>query len=739
MGWTNPVHIFKRPLENLLGLILFLFSFSFFLWYLCPSLYWRDPGEFVSIAFTLSVGHPTGSPTYSLIAKLFTFLPWGSLFQKINLVSAVFGALTIYLVYRMSLLLLGGEEAGSPRRGFWVIFSASVGALLLTVSPTFWLYSLVAKGYPQLTFWIMMIFLLLWLFRKEAQKSPAASPLPPKGQSMFFAAAFVFGLSLGTYGAMVLYLPAFLGFCLLADRRWCRDLRVLLLGVFFFLLGFSVYLYLPLRSSTNPFLDWGEPRTLSRMINHLMDAKDSSHNTSFPWASLPDLSWNSLKTLNEQFTPLGILLSFLGAVMLFRRDRAFFWLTFGVAFIHWVFFVRLWEMAFLYIPIFLIFALWLGLGVFHLGMFLGDKRRIRIREGFRKGFIYAFSGGILFLFLSQWVLHQPNSDKSQYYVPYTLGKDMLLSLPPNTLLFSNYSTMLFHGLQSLENMRPDTFVAVIFPLRLPHLYWSLDPSHYPVFDFGQIQGVVRPNSIEFFQKLFAVHKEKYPLYWDLSSEDYWLVPRLRPGKWLYRIQEKEAPLTSEDGKLRETLQSYQSLFTLPGFAEDEEGRRFLKNLMAIKGTYYMNRGVIPSALSCTRVAIALMGNDSTLYNNLGLLMLSLGRKEEALKSWQRSIELDSRDASPWLNRAAFYQNHEDYDRAFENWRAAERLGGQGIWAYYYRGLAHRARGEPQKALKDLEIFQKKSNRLIFNFGDDPLFKNAQKVYREISEELASKK
>jgi tetratricopeptide (TPR) repeat protein len=134
-----------------------------------------------------------------------------------------------------------------------------------------------------------------------------------------------------------------------------------------------------------------------------------------------------------------------------------------------------------------------------------------------------------------------------------------------------------------------------------------------------------------------------------------------------------------------------------------------------------------------------MDNDSTLYNNLGLLMLSLGRKEEALKSWQRSIELDPGDASPWLNRAAFYQNHKSYDRAFENWKAAERLGGQGIWAYYYRALAHRARGEPQKALKDLEIFQKKSNRLVFNFGDDPLFRNAQKVYREISEELASRK
>ena len=741
MEWFDSGTLLKKPIGTVLGFILFVFSFSFFLWHLCPSLYWRDPGEFASIAFTLSVGHPTGSPTYSLIAKLFTFLPWGSLFQKINLVSAVFGALTVYLTFAITILVLEREKTHFARRTFWALFSASSAALLLAVSPTFWLYSQVAKGYPQLTFWILVISYLLLRFREETPGNSPDPRLPARGQSLLFAASFLFGLSLGTYGAMVLYLPAFLGFCFLADRRWYRDFRVLFMGVFFFLLGFSVYLYLPLRSSTHPFLDWGEPRTLSRFLNHLMDAKDTPHNVSFPWATIGSLSWNSFKVLVDQFTPLGIFLSGLGAVTLFRKDRAFFALTFGVALIHWLFFVRLWEMAFLYIPLFLIMALWIGWGVFRLGRAIEKSGGMKVREGFRRGGTYALCGGILLLFLTQWIIHQKSSGKGQYYVPYATGKEMLLSLPPRAVFFTHHSVMLMHGLQSLENLRSDVFVAVIFPLRAPHIYWSLDPFHYPVFDLHKIQGVIRPNSIEFFRKLFAAHSGKYPLYWDLSAEDPWLVPRLRPERLLYRIQEEEVPLAKEvrDRDVKETFRFYQELFKFPGFAEDEEGKRFLKNLIALKGIYYLNRGAIPSALSCTRMAIALMGDDPALHNNLGLLMLSLGRTEEALKSWQRAIELNPMDAPAWLNRAAFYFGKNDLDRALADWEVAARLGGQGVLAHYYRGVAFRDRGESRKALEDLETFVKESYRLQFHLGDDPLFENANKMIREISAELASGK
>jgi tetratricopeptide (TPR) repeat protein len=720
--------------EGMLGIFLLLSSFSFYLWHLSPSLYWRDPGEFAAIGYTLSVGHPTGMPTYSLIGKFFTLLPWGSIFQKINLVSAVFGSLSVFLGYHFVLRLTQYQTQAFSKNQFWPLFAAAGAGLLLMVSPTFWLYSMVAKGYPQVTFWIIVLFLLLWRFREEGRKSPASRELPETSQSFFWAAAFIFGLSLGTYGAIILYLPAFLAFCFLADRRWYREPKVLFLGIFFFLVGFSVYLYLPIRSSTNPFLDWGEPRTLSRFLNHLMDAKDSQHNVSFPWFSLPDLAWESFKVLSDQFTPFGILLAVLGAAMLFRKDRPFFWLTFGIAFIHWSFFVRLWEMSFLYIPLYLIFAIWIGLGIFHLAWVIEASWKRGARAVFRKGLAWALGCGVAATFVFQLILHQPTSGKNEYYVPYAVGKELLLSLPPRTLLFSYYTTMLLHGMQSVENCRPDVFVAVIFPLRSPHLYWNLDAAHYPVFDFDKLQGVIYPNSIDFFDRLFAVHFSKYPLYWDLAAEDHWLTSRLLPEKLYYRVQEKDTPLDPELRRrnLQESFQFYQSLFSLTGVEADEEGRRFLKNLMAIKGVYYFNRGELPAAFSCTRVALGLMPGDSSLYTNQALLQLSMGKKEEALKSWNRALKLNPREATSLINRAAFYYREKKVAEALADWEAATRLEGEGIFAYYYRGMAYREMGKPKEALADLQTFMKKSDRLVFYFYDNPVFKEAKMVIQELS-------
>ncbi len=42
---------------------------------------------------------PTGYPTFSLLAKLFTFLPLGELAFRLNLFSAVFGGLTILFLF----------------------------------------------------------------------------------------------------------------------------------------------------------------------------------------------------------------------------------------------------------------------------------------------------------------------------------------------------------------------------------------------------------------------------------------------------------------------------------------------------------------------------------------------------------------------------------------------------------------------------------------------------------------
>ena len=738
MESVDPGRGFKKSKDNLFGFLLFFFTFSFFLGHLCPSLYWRDPGEFAAIAFTLSVGHPTGSPTYSLIAKLFTFLPFGSLWQKINLVSVVFGSLTVFLGFQLVLRILRKDDTDFPQKQTFAYFSAAAASLLLTVSPTFWLYSLVAKAYPYLTFWILILIWVLLNFREEARKSPSPLALSPQGQSYFFAAAFLYGLGLGVYGALALYLPAFLFYCFYTDRRWYRDPKVLFLAVFFFLLGFSVYLYLPLRSSTNPFLDWGEPRTFSRFLNHLMDAKDASHNVSFPdWPTIGKMSLNSLKLLSDQFSPFGLFLGGIGLFFLWHRDKGFFSLTLGIALIHWLFFVRIWEMAFLYLPLFLIFALWIGMGIFFLGKAIAVRPWKKARAGLQRAISWAWAGSIVFTLIFQYALHKPSSGKGDYYVAYALGKEMLGSLPPKTLLFSNYSTMLFHGLQGVENFRPDVSVAVIFPLRNPHLFWSIDPSHYPAFDYSKLPRVVHPNTQEFFQTLIAVHLGKYPLFWDFSSEDNWLTPRLVPRGLLYHIQEKEiAP--SQDGLFKDQKKNYelyQFLFSLEGFEGDEEGRQFLKNLTNMKSIYFMRTGFPSLALSYNRVAMQLFEDDPTLHNNKGIIYHSMGKNEEALQLLQEVVDRYPVDPLARLNRGAVFETQGEYDQALREWKEASQLGGNGVLGYYNRGKLLHKIGKKEEALREFNTFLEKSWVLLY-LTDDPIFEEIKGRIKEISGKIS---
>ena len=68
-----------------------------------PWLYWRDTPEFSLVPFLLDICHPPGSPTYTLLGKLASFLPLGSVSLRANLLSAGMGALASLAVYGLVL------------------------------------------------------------------------------------------------------------------------------------------------------------------------------------------------------------------------------------------------------------------------------------------------------------------------------------------------------------------------------------------------------------------------------------------------------------------------------------------------------------------------------------------------------------------------------------------------------------------------------------------------------------
>jgi hypothetical protein len=85
---------------------LFLLASLVYTRVLCPTIYWRDSPEFVATTYTLGISHPAGSPTYSLFAKLATFLPLGSVAFRVNAFSTLVGALSISLLFVLLYKLL---------------------------------------------------------------------------------------------------------------------------------------------------------------------------------------------------------------------------------------------------------------------------------------------------------------------------------------------------------------------------------------------------------------------------------------------------------------------------------------------------------------------------------------------------------------------------------------------------------------------------------------------------------
>ena len=62
-----------------------------------------------------------------------------------------------------------------------------------------------------------------------------------------------------------------------------------------------------------------------------------------------------------------------------------------------------------------------------------------------------------------------------------------------------------------------------------------------------------------------------------------------------------------------------------------------------KGKDYLENGLYSEALGCFEQAIFLNQNDSELWNFKAVTLRSMGRYEEAIECFNKSLEIDPRD------------------------------------------------------------------------------------------------
>jgi hypothetical protein len=210
-------------LDILFAIIIGTLSLALYIRTLAPSVLYGDISEFQTLSYTLGMTHASGYPTQIIFGKLFTFLPFGDIAYRVNLMSAFFGALAVANVYLIVRLMGGWRTAGF------------VASSAMMTSAFFWRRTIIAESYGPAAGMLSLVWLSVLLWRRTDKRK------------WLFLAGLAGGLSLGIHSTVIMTGASVLVYMLLTAHRrsaWIGAAAGAILGlaltfVFFFYLDYN--------------------------------------------------------------------------------------------------------------------------------------------------------------------------------------------------------------------------------------------------------------------------------------------------------------------------------------------------------------------------------------------------------------------------------------------------------------------------------------------------------------------
>jgi len=431
------------------GIAAFLLPFLVYLLTLAPTVFNLDSAELTTAAATGGLTRATGYPLYLTIGWLWTRLPVGDFGYRMNLLSALCGALTLLLAERI-LLRLGVRTAARL---------AAVG--LLAFSKYFWQLSLIAEVYTLQT--AITAGLILAIFAWSESPSPLRLGL----------VGLITGLGLSHHMATVLLLPGVIFFLLVSRPRRVFQLFPLAACLLGLILGLSFYLYLPLRYFAEPAFNYvgfydasgifhADNLASLQGIWHLVTGASFAP-MMFGYSLRDSLreSQHFIVFLAGTFLAVGIGPGLLGLWYSFRHSWKLGALL-ALMFAGHVFFYTNYQAIdkeLMYLPAYLIFAIWIGYG-YELIFSWNDQAPSRMTvKTSKKPVISAslvLSGIMVAASLSALILNWRLVDLSDDRSAHEHGQGILDELPESALYFGYWDSVpVIQYLQLVEGKRSD--------------------------------------------------------------------------------------------------------------------------------------------------------------------------------------------------------------------------------------------------------------------------------------------
>ncbi|MEW6103165.1 MAG: DUF2723 domain-containing protein [bacterium] len=413
---------FKRA-DYTIALISFFISYFIYLLTLPSSVWFGDSGDFITSAYVLGIPHPSGYPLYTILGHLFSYIPISNIGMRITLMSSIFGSLTSMLLYLLLIKL-------SVQR--LISFST---ALCFAFSYTFFRVSIYAKTYSLYGFFVILLLFILLLYQENIKKNF-------KYLVLF---SFILGVSFTNHNLMATIIPGVILFLFIINKPIFRINRISYLFLFF-LLGLSVFLYLPIRAFQNPPIDWANPTTLKRFIDCLTVKFAQKRMLNITLLKFFITFGNHIILILKQFLIFCVILIF-GFYPLKRKNYSFFILILTIILVNTLFSLIIYpiekglvDFEAYHIPSFLSLAILLGIGL----NFIIEKKK-------------ALKFTIIFIPLTICFKYYYVSDKSKFYFAYDYARNILRDLPKNTILFTytDHEFMTLWYLKHIEKRRED--------------------------------------------------------------------------------------------------------------------------------------------------------------------------------------------------------------------------------------------------------------------------------------------
>ena len=457
---ARPNLFLSNGLRFLLALVIFLFTGFFYILTLSPALSFIDSGELAANCIILGIAHPPGYPLYVQLGKIFSLLPLGEPIYKLNLMSAFWVSLSNLCLF-LSVILISNVFTSQELKTKLKLSGAILITFLFSFSPILWSQATQNEVYS-LNIFLCSLIILIALYWFKLNQSAINSNR--RNSCFIYLLPYLLGLSSGNHLLSVLLIPAFI-FLLTstADRR-IYSFKSLALILGFLILGISIYLYLPIRSSLNPPLNWGDPSNWLNLKNHLTAKIYQSWMFTETKLALRDNFGYFLSLFFKQFPLWAYPLMFLGIFKAFKQN-----LKLAIFFLLIILFNLLWSLNydikdiqpyFLQTILTSVFLLYLGL-LLLFQILEGFLSWLKTSEKLRLYINFSVFSILTLFFVLKFATEFKAQNRSRDYIPYDFSMNILRSAHKDALVLTEvwdyYSSWLY--LKFVENKRPDLEIA----------------------------------------------------------------------------------------------------------------------------------------------------------------------------------------------------------------------------------------------------------------------------------------